>query len=96
MSEPNQVQSLPGSATLNWSPVTQNTDGTVLVDLAGYEIFYGTSATAMDSTIALPDPNQTTYLVANLSPGTWYFAVAAFTTGGIEGVTSNVASKTVN
>ncbi len=30
-----------GSATLNWQPQTQNEDGTALVDLAGYHIYWG-------------------------------------------------------
>ena len=37
-----------GSATLDWTPVTQNTDGTVLTDLAGYKVYYGTSRTTLN------------------------------------------------
>jgi hypothetical protein len=96
MSAPNQVQTFAGTATLNWTPVTQDTNGAVLTDLVGYEIYYGTSASAMDTKIELPDPTQTTYLVTNLAPGTWYFAVAAYTSSGAQGVLSNVASKAVN
>jgi hypothetical protein len=92
---PNQVQLFAGSATLNWSPVTEDTNGVVLTDLAGYEVYYGTSASDMDINIELPNPTQTTYLVTNLAPGTWYFAVAAYTSGGTQGVLSNVASKTI-
>ena len=95
MSTPNQVQIFTGSATLNWTPVTHDTNGAVLTDLAGYEIYYGTSASVMDTNVKLPDPTQTTYLVTNLAPGTWYFAVAAYTSSGIQGVLSNVASKTI-
>jgi hypothetical protein len=96
LSAPNQVQPLPGSATLNWTPVTQNTDGTILLDLAGYAIHYGSTASAMDLIIELPDPSETTYVVTNLSAGTWYFSVAAYTSNGAQGVPSNVASKTIN
>ena len=95
-SPPNQVQTFTDSATLDWTPVTQDTNGAVLMDLAGYEIYYGTSASAMDTSVELPDPTQTTYLVTNLAPGTWYFAVAAYTSGGTQGVLSNVASKTID
>jgi hypothetical protein len=86
----------PGTATLNWTPVTQNTDGSVLTDLAGYKVYYGTFPNAMNTLVVLPDPTQTTYVVTNLSSGAWYFAVAAYTSSGIQGVLSNVASKTVN
>ena len=95
-SQPNQAQTFTDSATLNWTPVTQDSNGAVLMDLAGYEIFYGSSASAMDTRVELPDPTQTTYLVTNLARGTWYFAVAAYTSDGTQGVLSNVASKTID
>jgi len=85
-----------GTANLNWTPVTQNTDGTPATDLAGYRIHYGTSPAALDSTITEADPTETSYVVTNLSPGTWYFAVAAYASDGTAGVMSNVASKTIN
>ena len=89
------IQSFPGSATLSWTPVTANTDGTRLEDLAGYKVHYGPSSNAMSTVVVLSDPGQTTYIVANLASGTWYFAVAAYTSSGIEGAWSNVATKTV-
>lgn len=89
-------QSLGGSAVLSWDPVTMDTSGNTLQDLAGYQIHYGTSAEAMNIVEMLTDPNQTTYTVKHLSPGTWYFAVNAYTTGGTYSGPSNVASKTIN
>ena len=85
-----------GTATLTWTPVTQNTDGTLLLDLAGYKVFYGPSATVMNIVTELPDPSLTSYEVANLSSGTWYFTVAAYTTSGTQGAISNVGTKTIN
>ena len=85
-----------GTATLTWTPVMQNTDGTLLLDLAGYKVFYGPSATVMNIVTELPDPSQTSYVVANLSSGTWYFTVAAYTTSGTQGAISNVGTKTIN
>jgi hypothetical protein len=85
-----------GTATLRWTAVTQNSDGTVLTDLAGYKVFYGVSADALNTIVVLSDPNVTTYEVANLAPGTWYFAVAAYTASGTQGELSDVAVKTVN
>jgi hypothetical protein len=90
------AQAANGTAALNWSPVTQNTDGSELTDLAGYLVFYGTSPGAMSTLVTLSDPNQTSYVVANLSAGTWYFSVAAYTSSGIQGEMSNVASKSIN
>ena len=84
-----------GSATLSWTPVTQNTDGTPLTDLAGYKVHYGASPTVMSLVVELTDPTETSYIVANLPSGTWYFTVAAYTSGGIDGLLSNVAEKTI-
>jgi len=88
-------QSVTGSATLNWTPVTQNTDGTLLTDLAGYTIYYGVSPAALNTAVVLSDPTETTYVVGQLTSGTWYFAVSAYTTTGLQGELSNVATKTI-
>ncbi len=85
-----------GAATLSWTAVSANTNGAPLTDLAGYKVYYGTSANDMSTVVVVPDPGVTTYLVTNLSSGTWYFAVAAYTGSGTEGQLSNVASKTIN
>jgi len=89
----NQVSN--GSATLTWTPVTQNTNGTVLTDLAGYKVYWGTSAGNMSQTVTLANPSLTTYAVTNLSSGTWYFGVAAYASDGTQGMMSNVGSKTI-
>jgi hypothetical protein len=85
-----------GTATLNWDPVTKDTSGKILTDLAGYRIHYGTSAQAMYTVEVLANPNQTTYVVTGLLPGTWYFSVSAYTTSGVESAPSNIASKTIS
>jgi hypothetical protein len=85
-----------GTATLAWTPVTQNTDGTLVTDLAGYKVFYGPSASAMNTIAELPDPAVTSYVVTNLPSGTWYFTVAAYTSGGTQGAASNIGTKTIN
>lgn len=89
----NQVSN--GSATLTWTPVTENTNGTVLTNLAGYNVHYGTSPNSMNTVVQLDNPSLTTYVVGNLASGTWYFGVAAYTSAGTEGVVSNVGSKTI-
>jgi hypothetical protein len=92
---PGSTGTTTGGATLYWTAVTQNTDGTPLTDLAGYKVHYGASPTAMSLVVTLTDPGETTYSVANLSSGTWYFTVAAYTDGGIDGLPSNVAQKAI-
>ncbi len=84
-----------GSATVVWTPPTENTDGTPLQGLDGYRIYYGTSSTNLDKMIDVANEGTTTYLVENLTPATWYFTVKAYTAGGTESDASNVASKTI-
>ena len=84
-----------GRATLSWTAPTQNTDGSTLSNLAGYRIRYGTSASSLSNTIVINNVSVTTYVVENLSPATWYFAVTAVTSSGSESNNSNVASKQI-
>jgi len=84
-----------GSATLSWVPPTQNSNGTTLTNLAGYRIYYGTSANAMNQTIQVANAGLSRYVVENLSSATWYFTVRAYTTAGVESAASNTATKTV-
>ena len=84
-----------GSATVFWTAPTQNTNGTPLTDLAGYTIYYGTSPSALTQTIQLANPSATSYMVGGLSAGTYYFAVAAYTTAGTQSTRSSAGSKTI-
>jgi hypothetical protein len=90
----NQVAN--GSAALTWTPVTKNTNGSALTDLAGYHVHYGTSPNAMNTVVVLANPSLTKYVVSNLRSGTWYFGIAAYTTTGVESAMSNVGSKSIN
>lgn len=84
-----------GTAKLTWTAPTTNTNGSGLTDLAGYHIYYGNSPSAMTKVITLSSPATTSYTVSSLASGTWYFAVNAYTTGGVESALSNTGSKTV-
>lgn len=81
-----------GAVTLSWTPPTQNTDGTSLTNLAGYRVVYGTSASALNQTVQV-NAGVSSVVVENLAPATYYFAVRAYTTSGIESTNSNVATK---
>jgi hypothetical protein len=85
-----------GSVTVSWQPPTANTDGSNLSNLAGYKIYYGTSSGALNQSISIANPGVTSTVVDNLTSGTWYFAVSAYTTGGLESDKSGVGSKDVN
>ena len=84
-----------GAASISWTPPTQNSDGSALTDLAGYRIVYGRSETALDRSISVTNPSVSTYVVENLSSGTWYFAVSTVNGQGVSSSPSNIASKTI-
>jgi hypothetical protein len=84
-----------GSATLSWTPPTENSDGSSLTNLAGYRVHYGRSPTQLSQTIEITNSSLSTYVVDNLSAGTWYFAVVTVNSGGTTSVLSNVAAKTI-
>jgi hypothetical protein len=84
-----------GSATISWTPPTQNTDGSTITDLAGFRVQYGTSASALTQTIQVANPGVATYVVTGLTSGNWFFAVRAYNSGGAESANSSVVSKTI-
>jgi hypothetical protein len=84
-----------GSATLSWTPPLQNTDGSMLTDLAGYHVYYGTDLSALNKVVTLPSASQVWYIVQNLTAGTWYFTVRAYNSAGVESDFSQSASKTI-
>lgn len=85
-----------GAATLSWAPPTENTDGSEVSDLAGYNIYYGTSKDALDKKIQITNPGLTAYTVAELGSGTYFFGISAFTASGAESEISVVGSKTIS
>jgi hypothetical protein len=84
-----------GTAALQWSAPLTNTDGSSLQDLAGYIVVYGDSANDLDQTIRINNPSIDRYVVEQLPAGTYYFAVKAFNSRGLESERSNVVSKVV-
>jgi hypothetical protein len=84
-----------GRATLSWTAPTSNTDGSTLANLSGYRILYGTSASSLTNTIVINNASVTTYVVENLAPATWYFAITAVNSQGAESSNSNVANKQI-
>jgi hypothetical protein len=84
-----------GSATVNLTPPTLNTDGSTLTDLAGVTIYYGNSPDSLSQTAQVAGTAPTTYTISGLGSGTWYFAGAAYTTAGTQSAMSGVVSKIV-
>ena len=84
-----------GTAALSWSAPTRNADGSPVGPIAGYYISYGPSPTAMTQSIQVRGPGMTSYVVRHLSPGTYYFSVAAYGASGTRGTQTAPVSKTI-
>ena len=84
-----------GVAKLEWRVPLSKMDGSPLDDLAGYRISYGRDAEALDHSILVNDPTQTTYEFSTLDSGVWYFAVIAVNVNGLEGPPTIPVRKTI-
>ena len=89
------TQTALGAMTLSWTPPTQNEDGSVLTDLAGYFIYYGQSPGSYPNRIRIDNPSISTYVVENLLPDTYYIVATSFNREGVESRYSGMATKTV-
>lgn len=86
-----------GTATVSWLAPTARENGVQLVpsELAGYRIYYGTSADNTNITIEVPGGSVTEHTVTGLASGTYYFRASAYDTAGVESPLSGVVSKVV-
>lgn len=84
-----------GSATVNWTAPTTNTNGSVLNNLARFNVVYGNSSTALTRSLLVTNPASRSVTLSGLASGTWYFAVRAVNSNGAESANSNVESKVV-
>lgn len=101
-----------GSVSLTWKSPTTKVDGSRLTDLAGYNIYYGTSPGVYEKKVTLSlekfpmickqvnekqnfisEDIECNYIIKNINPGIYYFAVTAFTLSGYESRYSNERSK---
>jgi hypothetical protein len=80
------VPVIAGDVPLTWDPsVTEN--------IAGYRVYVGTASRTYSSSNSIG--NKTSYTVTGLSNGTYYFAVTAIDTDGLESDFSNEISRTL-
>ena len=83
------------SVTLSWHPPTENTNGSALTNLAGYRIFYGASPSSLTQAITIGSVGITMDVVSNLSSGTYYFEIVAYTSAGVESKPSTLVKATL-
>jgi hypothetical protein len=84
-----------GSVTLSWSPPTQNEDGSQLLDLAGYRVYWSRDGGALGPPTTINNASVTRFVVDNLTPGTYEFVATSVNTAGVESRFSNPVTRVV-
>lgn len=85
------------SATLTWTPPTENTDGSLLTDLASYTIYQGNVPGDRSGPVyAGISASVSSYVVEPLSLGGYCWVATAINSRGIESEFSNEACKIVS
>jgi len=84
------------SLTLGWVAPTENSNGTPITDLAGYKIHYGTASANYTKVVAVSNPSLSRYVLDSLESGTYFLAITAYNSKGIESTLSGEISATLN
>ncbi|MGD8353521.1 MAG: fibronectin type III domain-containing protein [Pseudomonadota bacterium] len=89
------VEPIEGASSLlvSWTAPTTNEDGSVLDDLAGYKLYYGTSSGSYSNVLDVG--SYTNAEIGNLPPGTYYLAVTAYDMYGNESSFSEEVDHTL-
>ena len=89
------VKTADAETTVSWTAPTQRTDGTPLLNLAGFVIHWGTAPGEYTQSVRIEDPAVLRHVIETLPPGTWYFAAQAFDANGLISDYSDEASKVI-
>ena len=82
--------------TFGWQAPTENSNGTPITNLAGYKIHYGTASQQYTQVAEVSNPSLSRYVIDSLPSGTYYFAITAYNSQGIESALSGEVSTTLN
>lgn len=82
------------SIALEWSIPEAREDGAALElnEIDGYVISYGVEAGNLENILEVGSGTDTSYIVEDLEPGTYYFAIATVDIDGVQGASSEVIS----
>ncbi len=83
------------SVSLGWDIPLQNDDGTPLTDLKAFRIHYGSASSDYSGTLEVSSANATSYVVQQLPSGTYYFAITAVNSEGVESAYSTEVNTTI-
>jgi PKD repeat protein len=91
----NDVTLFAGEVTLSWDPPVSNEDGSPLIGLDGYIVYFDVASGGYSQSIDVG--NITTYKIDNLIDGlTYYFVVTVYNISGNESGYSNQVSKYIS
>jgi hypothetical protein len=93
---PPPASSSNSSIAFSWVPPTENNNGSPLTNLAGYKIHYGTASQDYTQVVAVDNPSLNRYVLESLPSGTYYFAITAYNSAGVESNLSGEISATLN
>ncbi len=89
-------------ASLSWQAPTENMDGTPLLDLAGYYIYYGKVDDygkvdgALIDVVDIQDAAALAHTLAGIRMGDYFFAISAYNLAGTESKKVAVVTTSVN
>jgi len=85
-----------GTITLKWTAPTTWTDSSALSlsEIAGYRVYYGSSATDTPNFVNVNDGTATQYQIT-LPTGSYYFKISTVTSTGVEGPMSAAIQTTI-
>jgi hypothetical protein len=82
-----------GTASLSWLSPAANPNG--LLEVEGYHIYFGSSATNLTRVISVESPSSTSFVINNLPAGNWYFGIASYSAQKIESSLSGIVNVTI-
>ena len=84
------------AVALSWDVPTLSLKGKPVADLAGYLIHYGTHADVLAHSIEVKGSGSNTFVMQDLQPGVYYFAVRAVTSNGTHSTLSNIITRKIS
>ena len=83
-----------GQVTISWTPPTLNTDGSPLTDLAGFNVYRGTSASNL-TRVKSVGTAVTSTVDTGLASGTYIYSATAVNAASVESAKGNTSSTVV-
>lgn len=78
-----------GAVTLTWTPPSENVDDSLLDDLSGFNIYWGSQPGELTPQTSVSGAGITSHFIDGLSPGLYYFAMTAINAEGMESALSD-------